>query len=151
MPETQKTDLILRNSRLIDGTGAPSQYGDVAILNDRLLVVGELEDLQAVREVDVGGKVVCPGFVDTHTHDDHVLLSDPNMSCKVSQGVTTVVTGNCGISLVPLKIDQRPPAPLDILVELKAGKIFSKCYSVPYSNLEKISCLSKTISTIQFF
>ena len=151
MPETQKTDLILRNARLIDGTGAPSQYGDVAILNDRLLVVGELEDLQAVREVDVGGKVVCPGFVDTHTHDDHVLLTDPNMSCKVSQGVTTVVTGNCGISLVPLKIDQRPPAPLDILVELKAGKIFSKCYSVRYSNLEKISCLSKTISTIQFF
>ena len=52
MPETQKTDLILRNARLIDGTGAPSQYGDVAILNDRLLVVGELEDLQAVREVE---------------------------------------------------------------------------------------------------
>ena len=50
MPETQKTDLILRNARLIDGTGAPSQYGDVAILNDRLLVVGELEDLQAGRD-----------------------------------------------------------------------------------------------------
>jgi len=151
MPETQKTDLILRTARLIDGTGVPSQYGDVAIRDDSLLAVGELKDLQADRELDVGGKVVCPGFVDTHTHDDHVLLTDPNMSCKVSQGVTTVVTGNCGIRLVPLKIDQRPPAPLDILVELKAGKIFSKCYSVPYSNLEKISCLSKTISTIQFF
>jgi len=151
MPETQKTDLILRNARLIDGTGAPSQYGDVAILNDRLLVVGELEDLQAGRELDVAGKAVCPGFVDTHTHDDHVLLTDPNMSCKVSQGVTTVVTGNCGISLAPLRIDQSPPPPLDILVELKAGKIFSRCYSVRYSNLEKISCLSKTISTIQFF
>ena len=117
MSETQKTDLILRNARLIDGTGAPSQYGDMAIRDDRLLEVGELGDLQAVRELDVGGKVVCPGFVDTHTHDDHVLLTDPKMSCKVSQGVTTVVTGNCGISLAPLKIDQRPPAPLDILVE----------------------------------
>ena len=117
MPETQKTDLILRNARLIDGTGAPSQYGDVVIRDDRLLAVGELKDLQAVRELDIGGKVVCPGFVDTHTHDDHVLLTDPNMSWKVSQGVTTVVTGNCGISHVPLKIDQRPPAPLDILVE----------------------------------
>ena len=117
MSETQKTDLILRNARLIDGTGAPSQFGDVAIRDDRLLALGELGDLQAVRELDVGGKVVCPGFVDTHTHDDHVLLTDPTMSCKVSQGVTTVVTGNCGISLAPLKIDQRPPAPLDILVE----------------------------------
>ena len=134
MPETQKTDLILRNARLIDGTGAPSQYGDVAIRDDSLLAVGELGDLQAGRELDVAGKVVCPGFVDTHTHDERVLLSDPKMNCKVNQGVTTVVTGNCGISLVPLKIDQRPPAPLEILVELNAGKIFSKCYSVPYSN-----------------
>ena len=151
MPETQKTDLILRNARLIDGTGAPSQYGDVAILNDRLLVVGELEDLQAGRELDVAGKAVCPGFVDTHTHDDRVFLSVPKMNYKVSQGVTTVVTGNCGISLAPLRIDQSRPPPLEILVELKAGKFFSKCYSVRYSNLEKISCLSKTISTIQFF
>ena len=151
MPETQKTDLILRNARLIDGTGASSQYGDLAILDDRLQAVGELGDLQAGRELDVAGKAVCPGFVDTHTHDDRVLLSDPKMNCKVSQGVTTVVTGNCGISLAPLRIDQSPPPPLDILVELKAGKIFSKCYSVRYSNLEKISCLSKTISTIQFF
>ena len=117
MSETQKADLILRNARLIDGTGAPSQYGDVAILDDRLLAVGELGYLQSSREYDVGGKAVCPGFVDTHTHDDHVLISDPTMSCKVSQGVTTVVTGNCGISLAPLKIDHRPPPPLDILVE----------------------------------
>ena len=58
MPETQKTDLILRNARLIDGTGAPSQYGDVVIRDDRLLAVGELKDLQAVRELDIGGKVV---------------------------------------------------------------------------------------------
>jgi len=151
MPETQKTDLILRNARLIDGTGASSQYGDLAILDDRLQAVGELGDLQAGRELDVAGKAVCPGFVDTHTHDDRVLLSDPKMNYKVSQGVTTVVTGNCGISLAPLRIDQSPPPPLDIMVELKAGKFFSKCYSVRYSNLEKISCLSKTISTIQFF
>ena len=102
MPQTQKADLILRNARLIDGTGSPSQFGDVAIRDDRLLAVGELGDIQAVRELDVGGKVVCPGFVDTHTHDDHVLITDPTMSCKVSQGVTTVVTGNCGISLAPL-------------------------------------------------
>jgi N-acyl-D-amino-acid deacylase len=117
MSEIQKADLILRNARLIDGSGAPSNYGDLAILDDRLLAVGELGDFQAASELDVGGKAVCPGFVDTHTHDDHVLLTDPKMSCKVSQGVTTVVTGNCGISLAPLKIDQRPPPPLDLLVE----------------------------------
>ena len=136
MSQTKKTDLILRNARLIDGTGASSKYGDLAILDDRLQAVGELGDLQAGRELDVAGKAVCPGFVDTHTHDDRVLLSDPKMNYKVSQGVTTVVTGNCGISLAPLRIDQSPPPPLEILVELNAGKIFSKCYSVPYSNPE---------------
>lgn len=117
MLQPQKADLILRNARLIDGTGAPSKYGEVAILDDRLLAVGEIGDIQASQELDVGGNAVCPGFVDTHTHDDRILLYDPNMSCKVSQGVTTVVTGNCGISLAPLQIDHRPPPPLDILVE----------------------------------
>ncbi|MBC8258476.1 MAG: D-aminoacylase [SAR324 cluster bacterium] len=117
MSKTKKADYILRNARLIDGTGGPSQSGDVAILDDRLLAVGKIGDLEASRELDVAGKVVCPGFIDTHTHDDRLLLTDPLMSCKVSQGVTTVVTGNCGISLAPLQIDQRPPPPLDILVE----------------------------------
>jgi len=117
MSQTKKVDLILRNTRIIDGTGGPSQYGDVAIQDDRLLAVGETGNIQASRELDVGGKVVCPGFVDSHTHDDRLLLSDPNMSCKVSQGVTTVVAGNCGISLAPLQIDHRPPPPLDLLVK----------------------------------
>lgn len=115
MPHAQHADLILRNARLIDGTGAPSQHGDVAIRDDRLLAIGEVGDLTASREVDVGGKAVCPGFVDTHTHDDRVLLSDPQMSCKVSQGVTTVVAGNCGVSIAPLQVDHRPPPPLDLL------------------------------------
>ena len=60
MSETQKTDLILLNALLIDGMGASSQYGDVAIRDDRLMAVGELKDLQADRELDVGRKVVCP-------------------------------------------------------------------------------------------
>ena len=111
MSQTKKVDLILRNARIIDGTGGPSQYGDLAIQDDRLLAVSETGNIQASRELDVGGKAVCPGFVDTHTHDDRLLLYDPNMSCKVSQGVTTVVAGNCGISLAPLQIDHRPPPP----------------------------------------
>ena len=67
MSKNKKVDLILRNPRIIDGTGRPSQYGDLAIQDDRLLAVGETGNIQASRELDVGGKVVCPGFVDTHT------------------------------------------------------------------------------------
>ena len=64
-----------------------------------------------------GGKVLSPGFIDSHTHDDRAVLHDPLMSCKISQGVTTVITGNCGVSLAPLKYEQRPPPPLDLVCE----------------------------------
>ena len=67
------------------------------------------------REVDVSGKIVAPGFIDVHTHDDRALLASPDMAAKASQGVTTVVTGNCGVSLAPLTLDSRPPPPLDLI------------------------------------
>ena len=111
MSRKNKVDLIIRNARIIDGTGGPSEFGDVAVLDDRLNAVGNLGPLSASYEIDCGGMVISPGFVDTHTHDDRVLISDPQMSCKVSQGVTTVIAGNCGCSLAPLQIDHRPPPP----------------------------------------
>ena len=67
------------------------------------------------REIDVSGKIVAPGFIDVHTHDDRALLASPDMAAKASQGVTTVVTGNCGVSLAPLTLDSRPPPPLDLI------------------------------------
>ena len=63
----------------------------------------------------MSGKVVAPGFIDVHTHDDRALFATPEMMAKASQGVTTVVTGNCGISLAPLTIDHAPPPPLDLI------------------------------------
>ena len=116
MLQVHKADLILRNASIIDGTGGSAIFGDIAILDDYILAIGDVNHLNASQEINVLGNTVCPGFVDTHTHDDKVLLSDPKMSCKVSQGVTTVVTGNCGISLAPLKnCKTRPPSPLDLL------------------------------------
>ncbi len=116
-----KADLIIRNARLIDGTGAPSRPGDLALANDRILALGELNGLQAAREIDAGGLALAPGFIDAHTHDDRAVLADPLMTCKVSQGVTTVVTGNCGVSLAPLTTGQRPPAPMDLVCERPEG------------------------------
>ena len=120
MNQDQKADLILRNAILIDGSGDLAKRGDLAILNDRILAVGDVSGLSACKETNVGGNVVCPGFVDTHTHDDLALIKYPHMDCKVSQGVTTVVTGNCGISIAPLKNYNTPPSPLDLLVDGKA-------------------------------
>ena len=102
MSGNAKADLLIRNAALIDGTGAPARPGDIAIADDRIVAIGNLTDTRAGTEIDAGGHAVAPGFIDVHTHDDRAVLSNPTMDCKVSQGVTTVVTGNCGISLAPL-------------------------------------------------
>ena len=116
-----KPDLVIRNARLIDGSGGPSRRGDLAVADDRIATLGELNGIQGAREIDAGGKALAPGFIDPHTHDDRALLSDPLMTCKVSQGVTTVVAGNCGVSLAPLDIGQRPPPPLDLVCPEPGG------------------------------
>ncbi len=112
MPDT---DLIIRNAFLIDGTGAPGEPGDLAVTGDRITAIGGTLDLDAKEEIDAGGKALAPGFVDAHTHDDRAVLSDPAMACKVTQGVTTVVTGNCGISIAPVVLATRPPEPLNLI------------------------------------
>src|SRR3954468_6492572 len=108
-------DLIIRGALLIDGSGNPGVRGDLAVKDDRIVAIGDLSKLKGAREIQANGLALAPGFVDTHTHDDRALLSNPLMECKISQGVTTVITGNCGISLAPLSIDRYPPPPLDII------------------------------------
>ena len=96
------TDLILRGGTVIDGSGGARRVADVAIADGRIQALGALGAQRATRVVDVSGLVVAPGFIDAHTHDDRLLLAEPAMTPKVSQGVTTVIVGNCGISLAPL-------------------------------------------------
>lgn len=115
MTTAPKPDLVIRNASIIDGSGAPARSGDIAIAGDRVSAIGALAHLSGAAELDVGGRAVAPGFIDVHTHDDRAVLSDPDMTCKVSQGVTTVVTGNCGISLAPLKPATAPPPPSDLI------------------------------------
>ena len=75
---------------------------------------GDLAAIVADREIDASGRAVAPGFIDVHTHDDRALLSDPDMAFKASQGVTTVVIGNCGSSLAPLEAGRPTPPPLNL-------------------------------------
>ena len=110
-------DLLIRGGTVVDGTRAPRFAADVAVRNGRIAALGDLEGARAAAEIDATGKIVAPGFIDAHTHDDRLLLSDPSMAPKASQGVTTVVAGNCGISLAPMPAGVKPVPPLDLLDE----------------------------------
>lgn len=109
-------DVIIRDVTIFDGTGAPRIKGDVGVTGDRIVAVGDLGGDRGGREMVATGLALAPGFIDAHTHDDRAVLCGPAcMLCKMSQGVTTVVVGNCGISLSPVRMASRPVPPLDLL------------------------------------
>jgi N-acyl-D-amino-acid deacylase len=90
-------DLVIRNARLIDGTGAPAVLADVAVKGGRIAAVGKV-DRTATRTIDAGGRVVAPGFIDVHTHVEGNIERNPRADNFLLDGVTTVITGNCGSS-----------------------------------------------------
>ncbi|HOQ02629.1 MAG TPA: amidohydrolase family protein [Bacillota bacterium] len=95
-------DVIIRHGELVDGTGAPAKRSDVGISGDRITAVGDLSEASARLEVDASGKVVCPGFIDMHSHADQTVLLYPDGESAIGQGITTVVCGQCGFSPAPL-------------------------------------------------
>ncbi len=115
--KTLRADILFTNARLIDGTGAPAQIGDLAVLDDRIVALGTLSDWSAGEIVDCGGQVLAPGFIDPHTHYDEAVLTEPELPAALSQGVTTVINGNCGFSIAPLTADGPLPEPLASFVD----------------------------------
>ena len=99
-------ELILKGGRIYDGSGLPSFLGDVAISNGRIQEIGRIKE-SADRVLDVGGLAVAPGIVDFHTHFDAQFMWDGLGSSSHEHGVTTVVTGNCGLTLAPCKPEGR--------------------------------------------
>lgn len=100
-------DVLIRNGRIVDGSGLPAFAGDVGIANGRLVRVGGQLGGEARQTIDAGGRVVAPGFIDPHTHFDAQLLFDAHARPALEHGVTTVVHGNCSLSLAPLKAPHR--------------------------------------------
>jgi N-acyl-D-amino-acid deacylase len=103
-------DLVIANGRIVDGCGNPWYYGDVAVRGDRIAAIGAAGALRGRAVVDAGGRYVAPGFVDPHTHSDISILQYPRADSVVRQGVTTHVTGNCGMSPAPLSAAHRDEA-----------------------------------------
>ncbi len=99
-------DLVIRNGTIIDGTGLPGFIGDVGIRDGRITALGSITEA-AEEEMDASGKVVSPGFIDPHTHFDAQLLWDGAARPAIEHGITTIVPGNCSLSLAPLKAEHR--------------------------------------------
>src|SRR6185437_1556335 len=99
-PETDY-DLIVRNGRIVDGTGNPWFYGDLAVRGGRIVAIGKIADTAAAaRVIDAKGLIVVPGFIDMHSHSDLLLLEDGDAQSKIRQGVTTEILGE-GNSTAP--------------------------------------------------
>ena len=112
MAATASRSLLIRNARIIDGAGAPSVHGDVAVVDGTIAAVGSDASASSVpagaREIDAGGRAVAPGFIDVHTHFDPQICWDRLATPMLEHGVTTVLMGNCSLSLAPVKQpDQR--------------------------------------------
>jgi N-acyl-D-amino-acid deacylase len=96
------TDLVVKDGWIVDGSGSPPFRGDVAVTGGRIADAGKLNGSRARRTIDAAGRVVCPGFVDPHSHSDWTLLANPRAESTIRQGVTTEVVGNCGWTNAPV-------------------------------------------------
>ena len=99
-------DLVIRNGRVVDGSGMPAYNADIALSGNRIVKIGRIAE-KGRKEIDAEGKVVSPGFIDPHTHFDAQLLWDGYAKPALSHGVTTIVPGNCSLSLAPLRAEFR--------------------------------------------
>ena len=111
-------DVLISNGLIVDGTASPGFYGAVGIQGDEVRILrGDVSEVEAARVIDASGQVVCPGFIDLHSHGGHVILDDPRHEPKIRQGVTTELIGIDGNSFAPFKSRED----LHRFIELDAG------------------------------
>ena len=103
---SMNADIVIRGGTVVDGTGAPGRRADVAITGGHISDIGP--GLEGHRVLDASGQVVSPGFIDIHTHYDAQVFWDPNLTPSSFHGVTSVIAGNCGFSIAPIRADGVP-------------------------------------------
>ena len=95
----RKPDIIIKNGAIVDGTGAPTYYADIAIIDDKIDYIGDLKGVDAPLVIDAHHKYVTPGFIDGHSHVDFTLWAAPEVGNHITQGITTAIPGCCGYSM----------------------------------------------------
>jgi N-acyl-D-aspartate/D-glutamate deacylase len=111
----RECETLIRGATVLDGTGAPPLTADVALADGRIVAIERSLSYAASHEIDGRGKALCPGFIDVHAHEDLTAIRAPELLPKLSQGVTTVIVGNCGISAAPVSLRGEPPDPMNLL------------------------------------
>jgi len=117
-------DILIRNGRMVDGTGNPWFPGDLGIEGDHIAAVGDLAGAAAHKTIDAAGKIIAPGIVDCHAHSERTILANRGALSSLYQGVTTEIAGNCGMGFAPITDQSRdsmrrfiafftPEAPVD--------------------------------------
>lgn len=110
-------DWLFKNVTVIDGSGGPQYRGDVAVAGDRIVDIAPSLNVDAAQIINGAGQVLAPGFIDVHTHDDINVIRMPEYLPKMSQGITTVIVGNCGISAAAATMKGAVPDPMNLLGE----------------------------------
>src|SRR3954470_2182921 len=108
-------DTLIRNASVLDGTGKDAELLDVAIQGGHIAAIAPSLQCTSANTIEAEGLALAPGFIDVHTHDDTSVIDTPEMLPKISQGVTTVIVGNCGISASPVRLRSEVPDPMSLL------------------------------------
>ena len=95
-------DLLVQNGTIVDGSGGPAYVSDIAVKNGKIETIGPSLKIENRKVLDASGKVVCPGFIDIHSHTDATILINTKAESKIRQGITTEIVGNCGMSAAPI-------------------------------------------------
>jgi len=115
-------DILIRNGKLIDGAGNPWFKADVGIKNQKIKKIGRLIKATATKELDASNMIVCPGFIDIHSHSDFAIAFENKCESTIRQGITTLVVGHCGDSLAPAHPDKKDVLKKLIEIFLPPGK-----------------------------
>ena len=102
--------LLIKNAKIVDGTGNPWFYADLAMKGEKIVRIGSVKEEESEKTIDAKSFVVCPGFIDQHSHADLVLASAQQLKClegRIRQGITTEILGNCGISVAPVSQESK--------------------------------------------
>jgi len=141
-------DIIIKNGRIIDGTGNPWFKADLAIEGGKIIDIGVLDSLKGEKVINAKGLVICPGFIDIHSHADSTNLVHPQQESTIRQGITTIIGGNCGYGLAPINHDKK-----DLILKYLANIIhFSDDFKIDWSSfgeyltkIEKVGMASNMI------